>query len=75
MNYNDKDILKRFGKNVKLERIKKDYSQEDFAAILNVTRVYISKIECGEQNMSLKKIAELANALNTNIENLLKFND
>lgn len=73
MNY--KDVLKKFGKNVKLERIKKDYSQEDFAAILNVNRNYISRIECGEQNMSLKKITELANALNINIENLLKFNE
>jgi transcriptional regulator with XRE-family HTH domain len=73
MNY--KDVLKKFGKNVKLERIKKDYSQEDLAAILDVNRNYISKIECGNQNMSLKKITELANALNTNIENLLKFNE
>lgn len=73
MNY--EDVLKRFGKNVKFERIKKDYSQDDLAEILNVNRNHISKIECGRLNMSLKKITELANALNINIENLLKFND
>ncbi|OGH96594.1 MAG: hypothetical protein A2039_06170 [Candidatus Melainabacteria bacterium GWA2_34_9] len=73
MNY--EEVIKRFGKNVKFERIKKDYSQEDLAAILDVNRNHISKIECGNQNMSLKKITELANALNINIENLLKFND
>ena len=73
MNY--EEVIQRFGKNVKFERIKKDYSQEDLAAILDVNRNHISKIECGNQNMSLKKITELANALNINIENLLKFND
>ena len=66
MNY--KDILKKFGKNVKFERIKKDYSQEQFAEILGVSRNYVSKIECGDQNMSLKKITELAIALNIDIE-------
>lgn len=73
MNY--EDVLKKFGKNVKFERIKKDYSQDDLAAILDVNRNHISRIECGRMNMSLKKITELADALDTNIENLLKFHD
>lgn len=69
-----KTLLKRFGKNVKIERIKKDLTQEQLSEILDVNSNYIACIECGRQNMSLGKILELANALGINIENLLKFN-
>lgn len=68
-------LLKKFGKNVKIERIKKDLTQEQFAEILDVNPNYIACIECGRQNMSLGKILEHANALNVDIETLLKFKD
>lgn len=71
---NKKELLKRFGKNVKIERIKKDLTQEKFSEILGVSANYIACVENGRQNMSLGKILELANALDVNIENLLKFN-
>ena len=67
-------LLKKFGKNVKIERIKKDLTQEQLSEILDVNSNYIACIECGRQNMSLAKINELAQALQTDIENLLKFN-
>lgn len=70
-----KSLLKRFGKNVKIERIKKDMTQEQFAEILDVNPNYVACIECGRQNMSLGKILELADALCVDIETLLKFND
>lgn len=72
---NKEKLLKKFGKNVKIERIKKDYSQEDFAEILGVSQNYIARIETGKQNMSLIKIAELAWALNVEIEDLLTFKE
>lgn len=68
------ELLKRFGKNVKIERIKRDLTQENLSEILDVNQNYIACIEQGRQNMSLGKILELANALQTDIENLLKFN-
>lgn len=68
-------LLKKFGKNVKIERIKRDLTQENFAEILDVNSNYIACIECGRQNMSLGKILELANALGVDIETLLKFRD
>jgi len=68
-------ILKKFGKNVKIERIKKNLSQDDFAEILGVSPNYITRIETGRQNMSLAKIAELATALNVEMEDLLKFRE
>lgn len=70
---NKKELLKKFGKNVKIERIKKDLTQEKSAEILGVSPNYFACVENGRQNMSLGKILELANALDVKIENLLKF--
>lgn len=67
------ELLKKFGKNVKLERIKKDLTQEKLGEIMNVDQNYISRIENGKENMSLGKVLELANYLNTDINNLLNF--
>ena len=72
---NKQELLKRFGKNVKIERIKTDLTQEQLSEILDINQNYIACIECGRQNMSLGKILELANALQVDIETLLKFND
>ena len=70
---NKVQLLKRFGKNVKIERIKKDLTQEQLAEIMNVSQNYIACIECGKQNMSLGKILELSDYLKTDINNLLDF--
>ena len=67
------DLLKKFGKNVKIERIKKDLTQEMLGEKLDVSQKHIASIECGKENMSLGKILVLAQALETDIENLLKF--
>ncbi len=68
-------ILKKFGRNVKIERIKKDLSQDNLAEIMDVSPNYITRIETGRQNMSLAKIGELAAALNVDMEDLLKFKE
>lgn len=68
------ELLKKFGRNVKIERIKKDLTQEQLAEIMDKSQNYIACVECGRQNMSLGKILELSNALEIDIETLLKFN-
>lgn len=70
-----KTLLKKFGKNVKIERIKKDLTQEQFAEIMGVSQNYIANIECGKANMSLAKVLELANFLNVEIDKLLIFKE
>lgn len=67
------ELLKIFGKNVKIERIRRDLTQEQLAEIMDVSQNYIACIETGKQNMSLGKILELSVALKTDIEDLLKF--
>lgn len=69
----NKELLKKFGKNVKIERIKKDLTQEELAEIMGVSQNYIACIETGKQNMSLCKIFELSKFLKTDIKNLLIF--
>jgi transcriptional regulator with XRE-family HTH domain len=74
MNKGKEELLKQLGRNIKAERVRKGYSQEVFAEILDVHPSYIGKIESGKQNMSIGKILELATALNIHINDLLKFN-
>ncbi len=71
--YNEKEILKQFGRNVKAERVRLGYSQEVLAEKMGVNREFISRIERGMQNMSLVKITVLANYLETDLHNLLRF--
>lgn len=70
---NKDQLLKRFGKNVKIERIKKDLTQSMLADIMDVSQNYIASIETGKENMSLGKILELSKYLKTDINNLLDF--
>ena len=71
---NKVELLKKFGKNVKIERIKQDLTQEKLAEVMNVSQNYIANIERGKANMSLGKVLELANFLNVDISVLLNFN-
>lgn len=70
---NKEILLKKFGKNVKIERIKQDLTQEQLGDIMGVGQAYIASIERGKENMSLAKVLELAQSLNVDIENLLTF--
>lgn len=72
---NKNELLKRFGKNVKIERIKKNLTQEQLAEIMDVNKNFIVRIECGNENMSLGKVLELSNFIKTDISNLLNFED
>ena len=67
-------LLKKFGKNVKIERIKKDLTQEQLAEIMGVSQNYVANIECGKANMSLGKILELSKFIGIDIDKLLIFN-
>jgi len=64
-------LLKKFGLNVKIQRLKKGFTQEELASKLNMHLTYLAKIETGRINMSLGKILEIARILNTDINNLL----
>lgn len=71
--YKDNDLLKQLGLNIKAERVRKGYTQEFFAEKLGVSREYISRIERGRENLSILKILNIANFLDSHINNILRF--
>jgi transcriptional regulator with XRE-family HTH domain len=68
----DADITKRFGQRVRELRKAKELSQEAFAAECGLDRTYISGIERGSRNVSLRNIAVLAKALGISLSELMK---
>ncbi len=66
------DITKKFGRKVKTLRLQKNMSQGNLAKKLGVHSTYISKIERGEQNMSIQGLEKLAQAIGVSVDELLK---
>lgn len=66
------DIAVRFGLRVRELRKAKKLSQEAFAATCDLDRTYISGIERGRRNVSLRNIEVIANALRISISELTK---
>lgn len=56
-------VLTAFGRNVRKCREALDYSQETLAEKSDLDQTYISGIECGKRNPSIKSIARIAKAL------------
>ena len=59
--------LKKFGKTIKIERIRNDYSQEKFAELLGVSPRTVSLIENGLQHPKFFLVVKMANILNVDI--------
>lgn len=64
------NLTANFGKRIKTIRLNKKMSQGDLAKKLGVGPSYISQIERGVQNVSLKNMGRLAKALGVSIGNL-----
>ncbi|MBU2524721.1 helix-turn-helix domain-containing protein [Patescibacteria group bacterium] len=65
------DIQLKFGKKIREIRKLNGLSQEQLAVKSGLHRTYISDIEQGGRNVSLKNIEKLAEALGVNIQKLL----
>ena len=66
----DKELFDIIGHNIKIERTIRRLTQEQLAELIDVHEKYIGVIETGKQNVTLKTLNKIANALNINIENL-----
>ena len=66
------NISTKLGQNMKRIRPKKKISQGDIARVLKVDRGYIRNIENGKKNPTLATIQNLADALGTSVDELLK---
>ena len=72
INMDDKERLKNIGINIKIERFRKGISQEELAEKCNISRNTISLIETGKINPTILKIIDIAQALNIDIEDIIK---
>ena len=63
-------IVHRFGQRVRQLRGEADLSQEELAYAADLDRTYISGIERGTRNISLKTVEALATALNVPVAEL-----
>ena len=66
-------ILKRFGRKMQSVRKSKKISQEELAAMLDMHRTYISLIERGERNPTIRTLYKIAKALKVKASDLLPF--
>jgi transcriptional regulator with XRE-family HTH domain len=64
-------VLLRFGTQVRKVRISRGFSQEKLGEIAGLDRTYVSGIERGLRNVSLRNIAVLARALGVTASDLL----
>lgn len=62
-----KEVLIKFGKQVREERAKLGLSQEKLAIRAGVHRTYIGMIERAEKNITLENIEKIAKALKIKI--------
>jgi transcriptional regulator with XRE-family HTH domain len=65
-----KRTIKRFGKQVKIFRQEKGWTQELFADELQVDRSYVSSLERGLRNPTLKTIARIAAIFGVSVSDL-----
>jgi transcriptional regulator with XRE-family HTH domain len=66
------DIMQNFSQVVRSRRLDLGLSQEALALRSNLHRTYISDVECGIRNVSLKTLFRLSAALNIEASELLK---
>lgn len=66
------DIQQKFGKKVREIRKQKGLSQEELAFRSGLHRTYISDIERGDRNVSVKNIEKIAHALGIKPSELLE---
>ena len=64
--------MQKLGQNLKRVRSKKGISQGDIARTLKVHKSYISNLENGKSNPTLKTIAKLAKAVSVTTDELLR---
>ena len=61
----------QFGMRVKYLRIQRKMSQEDLSLEINVSKNYLSDIECGRRNPTLKLMNKIAKGLKVDLATLL----
>ena len=63
--------LKIIGKNIVKLRKKRNLTQEDLCGLAEIDRSYLSEIENGKMNVTIRSLVTIAKALDCNLKNLI----
>lgn len=66
------DVNYQLGKRIYFLRMERKISQEELAFRSNINKNYLSDVERGTRNPTLKVVAKIAKGLNITIEELFK---
>ena len=66
------DVNKQLGMRIKYLRGQKKWSQEDLALEAGINKNYLSDLERGTRNPTVKALEKIANALGINLSELFK---
>jgi transcriptional regulator with XRE-family HTH domain len=69
---NDNEVFNLIGLNVRVERTLKRLTQAQLAELVDVHEKYIGKIEAGKQNITIKTLNKIANALQISLIRLIE---
>ena len=64
--------LEIIGKNIAERRKKQNMTQEDLCGIAEIDRSYLSEIENGKENVSIKTLVKIADALECELSDLIE---
>lgn len=67
------NTVEKLGYKIRIERQKRKLSQEKLAELTNLNRNFIGLIERGETNVTIKNLANIANAFEVDIRELFDF--
>lgn len=68
----DRELFNIIAVNIKILRTINKLTQANLAEMIGVHEKYIGVIEAGKQNITLKTLNKIANALHTDIDRFLK---
>lgn len=67
----EQELREIIGKNMRVERAKRDWTQEDLAEAADISTKHITKIENGKVTPSIFLVYKIARAFNTTIDKLV----
>lgn len=73
MNSEEQNFINKLGKTIKIERVKKDLTQEKLADRSGLTMLTISTIELGRSAPSIITLSKIAKGLDMRLCDLLNF--
>lgn len=66
-------LLKRFGSNLRKERLKRNLSQETVANKAQISRNFMGMVERGERNITITNVDSIAKAMGMDRADLMRF--